>query len=189
MSTATLSPKKLTDAQLVVLSSASQQPDGLLALKEGAHPSVGRTVVALLRRALLAETPVRRGQPCWRRDDRDKPIGAKITAEGLALLGIEAEPVHAPDTGVAVDALPAPAELPKAGTKQALIVGLLARDGGATTADLMSATGWLPHTTRAALSGLRRKGFVLDKAYGTDGALSYRLTETDVVAAAAEKTA
>jgi hypothetical protein len=28
---------------------------------------------------------------------------------------------------------------------------------GATVDDMVGATGWLPHTTRAALTGLRRK--------------------------------
>jgi DNA-binding IclR family transcriptional regulator len=35
-----------------------------------------------------------------------------------------------------------------------------ARDG-ATLAELAALTGWQPHTTRAALTGLRRRGFVL----------------------------
>ena len=47
-------------------------------------------------------------------------------------------------------------------TKQALIIGLLQREGGATLADLMAATGWLAHTTRAALTRLRQAGHVLD---------------------------
>lgn len=32
-------------------------------------------------------------------------------------------------------------------TKQAVVIGLLQREGGATLADLMAATGWLAHTT------------------------------------------
>ena len=33
------------------------------------------------------------------------------------------------------------------------------RKTGATLDDLVEATGWLPHTTRAALTGLRKKGY------------------------------
>lgn len=46
---------------------------------------------------------------------------------------------------------------------------LLSREGGATLDDLTRATGWLPHTVRAALSGLRKKGHVIasDKVDGT----------------------
>src|SRR3546814_11670878 len=46
----------------------------------------------------------------------------------------------------------------RAGTKAALLMDLLFREGGATLDDLTRATGWLPHTVRAALRGLRQKG-------------------------------
>src|SRR3982750_1986554 len=43
-------------------------------------------------------------------------------------------------------------------TKQAAVIGLLQREQGATLADLVDATGWLAHTTRAALTRLRQAG-------------------------------
>ncbi len=48
-------------------------------------------------------------------------------------------------------------------TKSALVLSLLRRDEGATLTELVAATGWQPHTTRAALTGLRKKGHVLEK--------------------------
>lgn len=48
-------------------------------------------------------------------------------------------------------------------SKQTLIKDLLARGEGASLDELIAATGWLSHTTRAALTGLRKKGFALDK--------------------------
>jgi len=39
------------------------------------------------------------------------------------------------------------------------VIEMLSRSGGASLADLIAATGWLPHTTRAALTGLRKRGF------------------------------
>ncbi len=60
-------------------------------------------------------------------------------------------------------------------TKQALVVGMLERDGGATLDDLVAATGWLRHTTRAALTRLRQAGHVLDKVKGETGATVYRI--------------
>jgi len=45
-------------------------------------------------------------------------------------------------------------------TKQDQILALLAREEGASIDELMAATGWLPHTVRATLSGLRKKGNV-----------------------------
>jgi DNA-binding IclR family transcriptional regulator len=57
---------------------------------------------------------------------------------------------------------------PKSGSKSAKLVQLLRRERGASLADLVKATGWLPHTTRAALTGLRKKGHVIarDKRSG-----------------------
>ena len=61
-------------------------------------------------------------------------------------------------------------------TKQAHVVALLERDTGATLDELIAATGWLPHTTRAALTGLRHKGFVLDRGKRADGTTVYRIS-------------
>jgi Protein of unknown function (DUF3489) len=47
------------------------------------------------------------------------------------------------------------AAAPRDGSKLALVIELLRRANGATIVDLTQATGWLPHTTRAALTGLR----------------------------------
>ena len=52
---------------------------------------------------------------------------------------------------------------PTKGTKTEQVLGLLRRKEGAILAEIVAATGWLPHTTRAALTGLRKKGHVLEK--------------------------
>ena len=57
-----------------------------------------------------------------------------------------------------VNTVPVPA------SKQALIKDLLAHEQGASLDEMIVVTGWLPHTTRAALTGLRKKGFALDKS-------------------------
>jgi hypothetical protein len=44
------------------------------------------------------------------------------------------------------------------------VIALLERTEGATLGEMVAATGWLPHTTRAALTGLRKKGHSIDKA-------------------------
>ena len=38
---------------------------------------------------------------------------------------------------------------------------------------MIAATGWLPHTTRAALTGLRKKGYAIDSDK-VDGIRTYR---------------
>lgn len=47
---------------------------------------------------------------------------------------------------------------PKAPSKTEQVLTLLKREGGVTLDELVAATGWLPHTTRAALTGLKKKG-------------------------------
>ena len=56
-------------------------------------------------------------------------------------------------------ASPVPTE-PRA-NKSDLVIGLLKRAGGATLDEMVGATGWLPHTTRAALTGLKKKGHLV----------------------------
>ena len=56
----------------------------------------------------------------------------------------------------------------KAPSKQQQLAALVVRDEGATLDQMVAATGWLPHTTRAALTGLKKKGYVIssDKVEG-----------------------
>ena len=77
----------------------------------------------------------------------------------------------APEAPEPAPAAPPPLEEPaskataaKPGSKTAQVLGLLRREQGATLEELVKATGWLPHTTRAALTGLRHKGHVIDKS-------------------------
>src|SRR5215210_9568560 len=64
---------------------------------------------------------------------------------------------------------------PREGSKQALVLLLLSRPEGATLPDLIEATGWLPHTTRAALTSLRKRGFAIDRATAEGGQSTYRI--------------
>lgn len=66
---------------------------------------------------------------------------------------------------------------PERQTKSAIVIALLRRDEGVTLAELVEATGWLPHTTRAALTGLKKKkGHVIEKTK-RDEATCYRIVE------------
>lgn len=51
----------------------------------------------------------------------------------------------------------APASATPRTSKASAVLALLQRDDGATFAELIEATGWQPHTTRAALTGLRKE--------------------------------
>ena len=66
---------------------------------------------------------------------------------------------------------PAP-DLAAPASKIAQVIEMLHRSGGATLGELVTTTGWLPHTTRAAVTGLRKKGYTLDKQ-SRDGVTAY----------------
>ena len=46
---------------------------------------------------------------------------------------------------------------PRAGSKQAQVIDLFRRAEGATVAEVMTATGWQPHTVRGIVSGTLKK--------------------------------
>ena len=50
---------------------------------------------------------------------------------------------------------------------------------------LSEALGWQVHTTRAALTGLRKKGLAVESAKGADGKTVYRLGKAEAAADAA----
>ena len=63
----------------------------------------------------------------------------------------------------------------RVGTKKALLIEMLSRPAGASIDVLMGATGWLPHTTRAALTGLRHAGHAIERSKRDNGVSVYRL--------------
>lgn len=67
---------------------------------------------------------------------------------------------HSPQPGETADALPTSVNRP---TKTSIVLTLLHRDEGATLTELVEATGWQPHTTRATLTGLRKKGHAIER--------------------------
>ena len=56
-------------------------------------------------------------------------------------------------------------------TKIAKVQAMLERRSGATVAALCKATGWQPHSVRAALTGLRKAGHIIERRQG-DGKAS-----------------
>ena len=55
------------------------------------------------------------------------------------------------------------------GSKQQLVVKMLSAAEGASISELMAATNWLPHSTRAVLSRLRKEGYTLDRQRAEGG--------------------
>lgn len=60
-------------------------------------------------------------------------------------------------------------------TKSAAVTKLLSRNKGATLGEIMAITHWQPHSTRAFLTGLRKKGVDLLRETRSGGETSYRI--------------
>ncbi len=62
-------------------------------------------------------------------------------------------------------------------TKSAKVITLLNRAKGASIDEMCKATKWKPHSVRAFLTGLRKKGFVLAREQRGDEGTTYRITQ------------
>ena len=68
---------------------------------------------------------------------------------------------------------------PTSATKTARLIAMLQSDPGACIIEIAAAFGWLPHTTRAALTGLRKRGHAIARS-NVDGVTRYRITDREV---------
>jgi hypothetical protein len=123
---------------------------------------IRKVVEQLIRRGFAMEAQFPDGADAWRTEG-DRPIGVVITNDGRAAIGVEIDgSLDGGDNEVALDTATPPVA-PPARTKTAEVLALLTRGEGATLAELVAATHWLPHTTRAALTGLRKKGHAIER--------------------------
>ena len=180
---------KLTDAQLVMMSAAAQRKDRCLsapATIKGA--ALSKVSAKLAKLGLAREIEAKPGAPIWRRDDAGQGYALKLTAAGLKAIAVDEgsqdaiEPGEAPQpqakNGASPDERRGAARMtPRDGSKLALVIELLRRADGATIADLTQATGWLPHTTRAALTGLRKRGYAVIRERIGAGDSVYRISD------------
>lgn len=170
---------KLNDLQMILLSTAAARPDGnVFPVKESIADktaAVAKAITPLLKRALVVEHPETVLVRVWREDTSGR-IGLAITDAGRALVdGAAGDAGERADGSDGSEQPAAPLPPPgKSPTKSATVLALLARPDGATLAELIEATGWLPHTTRAALTGLRKKGHAVERTK-RDGATCYRV--------------
>ncbi len=163
---------KLDDLQLILLATALKRENGsVMPLPDQIDPArLDKAVPPLLRRGLIEEVGTTDRKQRWR-EDGDQLFGLVITAAGRKAMSADAPeqkdpPAETPTTITLTG--------PRAGSKIETVFALLRRPQGATLTELIDATGWLPHTTRAALTGLRKKGHCLDKS-SRDGKTCYRI--------------
>jgi hypothetical protein len=164
---------KLTDAQLVMLSAASQHGELCLTapvkMKGAILNKVGEK---LLKLGLVREVRAKTGMPVWRRDGAGQSHALKLNAAGLKAIAI-VDGTKAPAPAVVGEH--AKTHAPRDGSKLARVIDLLQRSDGATISDMTEATGWLPHTTRAALTGLRKRGYAVVRERTGGGDSIYRV--------------
>jgi Protein of unknown function (DUF3489) len=188
---------KLTDTQLIILSNAAARDDGIavvpLKMNKSAASKVGASLTA---RKLMRELRSKPGMPVWRQDENGRSISLMITRAGRDAIGVdegkkEATQASRSDTksgsrspphrkgddskSSAWNPRPPNAILPRAGSKQALVTEMLSANGGATIDALVKAAGWLPQTTRAALTGLRKRGLSIQRSREVGEASMYRI--------------
>jgi hypothetical protein len=70
-------------------------------------------------------------------------------------------------------------DLPRASTKRAMLIGMLERAQGASVAEIGQRLGWLPHTVRAAITGLRHAGREVTRSKNENGQTVYRLAPVE----------
>ena len=71
------------------------------------------------------------------------------------------------------------ADQPAASTKRAKLIAMLERPEGASVAEIGQRLGWLPHTVRAAITGLRRAGREVRRGKDADDRSVYRLAPVE----------
>jgi Protein of unknown function (DUF3489) len=185
---------KLTDAQLAMLKAAAQREDLCLTAPDKMKGAILTKVSAkLVKLGLVRVVRAKAGMPVWRRDDAGQSSALKLTAAALKAIDIDAQSEESTKTSKTTRPQPQPSSdattaldpdivgehaktlTPRAGSKLARVIDLLRRSEGATILHLMEATGWLPHTTRAALTGLRKRGYAVVRGRINGGDSIYRI--------------
>jgi hypothetical protein len=94
---------KLSDTQLMILSSASQRTDHAAVLPANLKGSAANKVVnKLLNEKLLQELRAKDDMPVWRRGDDNRPYSLRITKAGLKAIEVE-DVAQASDNNAAAD--------------------------------------------------------------------------------------
>ena len=115
----------------------------------------------------------------WWVDPDRGPIGLRLAADTDGVPGRTAAGKGGADDSLIDDHAEGEAPVshaaePRSWTKIARVIALLRQAEGADMAALVAATGWLPHTARAALTGLRGKGHaIVSLKRETDGRTVY----------------
>jgi hypothetical protein len=176
---------KLSETQTIILSAAAQRPDNIaLPLPKGLHGAAAKMAVSkMIEHGWLQEVDanLRRNEPLWRETGDGHGTTLVVTDAGLLAIGIEPVVVKTM-TAIRKRAKAEPEVKPpslRAGTKQALLITLLAAPDGATMETIIAATGWQAHSARGAMSGAlgKKLGLVVTSTKVEGRGRVYRINE------------
>ena len=177
---------KLTETQTIILTAGAQRPANIAMPlpKALAGAAAKMAVTKLIEHGWLQDVDanLRRGEPLWRETGDGHGTTLIVTDSGLLAIGIEPVVVKT-DAAIHETAAEAPAPkqpIPRAGTKQAMLISLLQAPEGATMDEIVAATGWLAHTARGAMSGAlgKKLGLVVTSAKENDRGRVYRISRS-----------
>ena len=154
---------KLTDTEQVILTATSRN-NGTVPTRERSKSKVdprayGAAVASLLKKGILEFSgPAREGD---------------FTKDGQKLALANTETLEPPKKVTVTSE-----RKTRDGTKQAMMIELLKRPGGATLAEIVEATGWQVHTVRGAMAGALKKklGLTITSDKTDERGRVYRLT-------------
>jgi hypothetical protein len=178
-------PKPLSVAQMLILRTAAERPDRMvLPLPPGLRARGASQIsllTSLLNAILVEEVATGDAALSWRKVEDGALLALRITTTGLAAIGRPEEVLAEPVGSAAVVRIgqgdgTSTTTPPRPGGKLGAVLDAVQAEQGATLSELVTTTGWLPHTTRAALTGLRRRGFPVHLAE-REGRKAYRLAE------------
>lgn len=177
----------LTETQSIILSASAQRADNIaLPLPKGlAGAAAKMAVTKMIEHGWLQEVDanIHRNEPLWRETGDGHGTTLVVTGAGLLAIGIEPVVVK---TVVAIRARAAETPMPKppiprAGTKQAILIALLQRPEGASMDQIVTATGWRAHSARGLISGVLKKklGLVVTSTRDDERGQVYRISQPD----------
>ncbi|MBA3910721.1 MAG: hypothetical protein C0524_12760 [Rhodobacter sp.] len=81
------------------------------------------------------------------------------------------KPTKTTDSTATASTSPALASATRPESKKAQLIGMLRQPDGSTISAISVALGWQAHTTRAAITGLRKGGHAVETAKPADGSI------------------
>ena len=162
-------------------------PDGM------AKAAARKLATALVAKKVMREVRSKPDMPVWRQDEDNRCFSLVLLKAGRTALGVVEEAAQKvmaqAASGSAGEAVSVAAHnddearaasiedttpvlnttltttdgTATTGSKRSRVIGMLSSLSGSSLADIVAATGWLPHTSRAVLSGLRKAGFEIER--------------------------